>query len=227
MRLLTFIKGFLLGLLLLGVGAGALWLLQRVDPGAIAGWKREVGPVPFFIALAILPAVGFPTGPFYILAGASYPLWVNIIGISASLAFHVAMTYWLARTWLRSFFEWLLLKTGYTLPMLDEKRALRFALLVKMAPGLPTFLKNYAIGMSGISFKLHFIVCFSVTACYAAIFATMGDSIVERDLGTGVISVALFLVLAFGLYLLRRRMQLGENNPESPEPALAESQKES
>lgn len=202
------INGIVGGILMVALVVGGMWVFLRVEPAAVADLKREIGPVRFFIALAILPGLGLPTTPFFVLAGATFSPWVNVVGISLSLAAHVTMCYWLARSWLRTWLVCLLNRFGYKMPHLQDRDALRLALLIKMAPGLPTFLKNYAIGMSGISFWPYFLVTFGVTGCYAAVFATMGDSIMERDFGTGIISAALFIVIIVGLYFIRQRLRV-------------------
>lgn len=202
------INGIVGGILMVALLVGAMWVFLRMEPATIADLKREIGPVRFFIALAILPGLGLPTTPFFVLAGATFSPWVNVLGISLSLAAHVTICYWLARSWLRGWVEWLLQRIGYSMPHLQDRDALRFALLIKMAPGLPTFLKNYAIGMSGISFWPYFMVTFGVTGCYAAVFATMGDSIMERDFGMGLISAALFIAIIVALYFVRKKLKV-------------------
>lgn len=183
---------------------GALWLWLQWDPQAFAEWRRNAHPVVFFVALALLPAIGFPTTPFFILAGATFSLWENLLGISLSLAANVALSYWVANSWLRRVLIWLLKRSGRQLPSPDQRSALRFALLVKMAPGIPTFLKNYVIGMSGISFPLHFLVCFSVTGAYATAFVLLGDSLVAQDFGAGALSVGIIIGIIGLLYFVRR-----------------------
>ncbi len=186
---------------------GALWIWLKGDPAAFAEWRREAHPAWFFTALALLPAIGFPTTPFFMLAGATFSPLENTIGITVSLGANVALSYWLANSGLRPVFLWLLKKCGREMPVLDNRSKVRFALLVKMTPGLPTFLKTYVIGMSGISFPLYFIICFSVTACYAFAFVILGDSLVERDIGSGALSIGIVLAIMAVLYLVRRKLK--------------------
>lgn len=181
----------------------ALWLWLKWDPQAFAEWKREAPPVLFFTALALLPAIGFPTTPFFVLAGATFSPWENVVGITASLAVNVMLCYWVANSWLRRVVVWALHRSGRELPSPGRRSALRVALLIKMAPGVPTFLKNYAIGMSGVSFAMHFAICFGITACYAAAFVLLGDSLVDRDYSSGALAVGLLLAVACLLYLIR------------------------
>jgi uncharacterized membrane protein YdjX (TVP38/TMEM64 family) len=197
------IVGAVLVTMLAAVG---LWLWREYDHAAFLEWKREAGPVPFFTALAILPAIGFPTTPFYILAGATFSPWVNVVGMSASLAANVVLCYWISHSGLKRVVEWALRRTRFSLPRYERKSAIRFALLVKMAPGVPTWAKNYLVGMSGVPFVVYFAICFGVTACYATAFVILGESLVERDVGMGSLSVAVFVVVGVVLYLARRRL---------------------
>src|SRR5690625_3877566 len=55
----------------------------------------DLGMVPFFLAMAILPTFGFPVTPFYLLAGASFGIWVSLIGTTISQALSLLLAYWL------------------------------------------------------------------------------------------------------------------------------------
>lgn len=210
----TFARGVLRAGIFVAVLVGVVWLWRIWDPQAFMEWRREAGPVPFFLALAILPAVGFPTTPFYIMAGATFAPWVTVVGIAVSLAIHVTMCYWVAHSWMRRILVRILRRTKYQLPVLDQNRALRFALLVKMAPGVPTFFKTYLIGMSGISFPAHFAICFGITGCYAAAFVVLGDSLVQRDPATAALGLGILAAVVVALYFIRRYLRTGEEGNE-------------
>ncbi len=216
-RFPSFVRGLLMAAVSAIVLLVILWFWQNWDPDAFMRWREQAGPVPFFIALSLLPAIGFPTTPFYVVAGATFSPMVNFIGISVSLAVHVAMCYWVANSWMRKLLEKALSRTRYNIPVLEKGSALRFALLVKMAPGVPTFVKNYVIGMSGISFPMHFLVCFGITGLYAAAFVILGDSLVDRDMRTGAIGLGLLIAVVVALYFLRRHLK-GGSDKDTPPP---------
>lgn len=197
------------GMLVLALLVAALWV--TTDRQTILAWKQEAGPVPFFIALALLPAVGFPTTPFFVLAGAMYGVWVALLGSAAAVAVNLALCYWISRSGLRPWLERRLSRTKYKVPDLSASRggAWRFSLLIKIAPGLPTFAKNYVLGMAGVPFGIYFAVSFGFTFFYAASFIVLGESIFDRDFGTagialGVLAVAGGVLVWFRLRRARR-----------------------
>lgn len=187
---------------------GAVWFWMEWDPDLFLQWKREIGPYPFFAALALLPAIGLPTTPFYVLAGATFPLWINSIGIPLSLAAHVLIVYGIAHSGLRGLAERALGRFGLALPALDPRRALRFAAMVKLTPGPPTFAKNYLIAFAGVPFPIYFAVCFGITLFYAMAFVLLGESILERDWTAGtLIAMGVLGLSALALLLLHRRLR--------------------
>lgn len=162
--------------------AGALlWGWQRWDAEAFQAWLQKAGPVPFFLALAILPAAGVPTTPFYILAGALYGVTVGLAGSAASLAVNLLLCHWIVHSGLRQWLQRRLERSGRGLPVLQEGRAVKFTLLVKLAPGVPAFVKNYLVVLAGVPFPIYFWLSFAVTMAYAAAFVVMGESVWERD----------------------------------------------
>lgn len=190
-------------LLLLGL---LLWGWTHWDPDAFESWRADAGPVPFFIALAILPCFGVPTTPFYILAGATFSPWINFWGITLSLALNVLLTYVIVRSFLRKGIEWLLRSAGYAIPKFAPKKALRFCILLKLAPGVPQFVKNYLIGLSGIPFGHFFLICFGITIWYAFAFVMLGDSIYDRDPAMALAALAVVGIVALVLFLLWRHL---------------------
>jgi len=193
------------GAVVLGLGGLGLWLVW--DSALFWTWKQEAGPLPFFMALAVLPLVGFPTTPFYILAGATFGVTTGIGGSALSLGVNLVCCHWIARSGLRPFLERLLRRTPYTLPQIRTRRALGFTLAVKLLPGVPAFIKNYLIALSGVSFFIYFGVGFSISMAYAAAFVVLGESILEKDWTMLGLMAGLLGILIVVFWLLRRRLQ--------------------
>src|SRR5690606_24541820 len=95
------------------------------------------------------------------------------------------------------------------LPEEGDRRAVRFALLVKFTPGAPTFIKTYLIAIAGVPFWLYFLLSYMVTMVYAAGFIVLGESMLERDFGQAAWAlgalVALALLVWLGVRLWRGR----------------------
>lgn len=211
MRLALGGTGLVLGL------AALIWVVGHWDKEAIMDWTDDASMTVFFAALAVLPAVGFPTTPFYILAGASFGVTVGLVGSAASLAVNLILCYWVAHSGLRRWLLAGLARTRYELPDFREKHAVRFTLLVKLAPGVPTFIKNYLIGLGGVPFRVYFTISFVVTMVYAGVFVVLGESVLDQDFETAGWALAALGVVAAGLWYARRRWLEKERDEESEE----------
>ncbi len=202
----------LLGLLALVV----LYRLGRKLPVAeVVEAIGDLGAVPFFVGMALLPVVGFPVTPFYLLAGATFGVWGSLAGTAASQAANLAISYWVARRYLRKPVERLVRSANYIIPEVAPRNHVAFTVLVKITPGPPNFLKSFLLGLARIPFKLFLVVSWPITMSYAVGVIIFGDSLVERDWSQAVIGLVLmaaFLVgirVAAGIY----RRQRGEPDP--------------
>jgi uncharacterized membrane protein YdjX (TVP38/TMEM64 family) len=181
----------------------ALW-----DHGAVVAWMQHARPLPYFAVVALLTTVGAPITPFFIAAGATFGIRVGLIGSGLAFASSLSMTYWIARGRLRSGLESLLRRSGRELPDFGEagKHALRFTLMVRLAPGIPAFLKSYVLAVAGVPFTPYLVLSMLITGTYAAALVVLGESLFEHDLSRAMVPAAIIVVLAaLGLWWRRRR----------------------
>lgn len=194
-----------LGLL---AGVGLLWVGGwQIDPETLHAWQQDAPVLPFFTALTLLPLVGVPTTPFFMVSGAAYGILTSLIGTAIALSVNLLLSFGIARGGLSPLLRRILARTGHTLPDLDEKRELHFTLMVRMIPAMPNFVKNYLLCLAGISFPLYFGVSLIISLLYAAPFIILGESILEKD--SSDLIVALVLLAALGVigHLVRKRMR--------------------
>lgn len=191
-------------LLLLGLLVYAGW---RIDPERIRQWQEDAPVVPFFIALALLPLVGIPTTPFFMVSGAAYGIFVSLLGTMLALSANLILSFAIARGGLSPLLEKLLAKTGHRLPDFDDKREIHFTIMVRMIPAMPNFVKNYLLCLAGISFPVYFGLSLLISMLYAAPFIILGESILEKDTTDLVIAVVLLLGLSGIAHLVRKKMQ--------------------
>jgi len=199
-----------LGVVALVVLALLLWSVW--DREALIGWMREARPVPFFALMALLPALGLPITPFFILAGATFGARIGLLGSLLALAANLTLCYWIAQSSLRPRLGALLRRFDYELPSFEEggQSAVRFTLMVKVAPGVPGFVKHYGLGAAGVPFSVYFVASMAITGLYAAALIVLGESLLEHDLGKAVAAaVALAAVAGAFWWLRRRRMRDG------------------
>lgn len=208
-------KRSLLGAVLLGGAlliafSLALWLSWNYE--RILDWKREADPLSFFLLMAVLPALGFPITPLFVLAGAVFGTALGLLGSLLALAANLVLCHWIAHSGLRPHLERLLARTRYRLPSFDDRRrsALRFTLLLRITPGVPLFIKNYLLGFSGIPLKLHFRVSMLLTGAYGAGFVLLGESMFERNLAAAIIGLVILVVISLAVLLLRRLLRADE-----------------
>lgn len=194
-----------LGAVTLLILAVLIW--NAWDHQAFIAWREEAGVVPFFLAMAMLPALGVPITPFFIVAGATFGTLVGLAGSAVALCGNLLLCYWIARSGLRPWLARLLERTRYDIPDFEEGTgALRFALLVKLAPGVPLFIKHYLPGMASVPFWIYFTVSGTITGFYAVAFVALGESLLEHDLGNGALALAGLAAVALAIYLWRRHM---------------------
>lgn len=194
------------------LGASALLGLAALiwhawDHQAFIAWREEAGVLPFFLAMAILPALGVPITPFFIVAGATFGVPIGLAGSAIALSANLVLCYWIARSGLRPWLARLLARTRYRIPDFQQgEGALRFALLVKLAPGVPVFIKHYLLGMAGVPFAIYFGVSALITGLYGGAFVVLGESLLEHDVGGSAAALVVLGVVAVAIYLWRRRI---------------------
>ncbi len=198
------------GLLLLLVGgvlvARGINLRAWLDQGLTL--IRDAGPVAFFTAMAILPALGAPILAFSLTVGPAFGEQLGmpaVVGFSLlALLVNMALSYFLARRALRPLLQKLFVRLGYRLPQAAEGDATDLIVLLRVTPGLPFPVQNYLLGLAGVPFRKYLVVsCLIVWTLTTAVILA-GDALLK---GRGQIAlIALCLLLAFGAatHLLRK-----------------------
>lgn len=185
----------------LALGALVFFVWTAWNHELVAAWKREAGPLPFFTLMAVLPVIGVPITPLFLLAGAAFGTSAGLLGSLLSLAVNLWLCHWIATSGLRPRLERLLRRYNYQLPDFrgHPQNTLKFSVLVKLAPGVPAFAKNYLLGISGVPLPIYFAVGMVVTGIYGALLVILGESLLVHDLRQSALSVGLLAVIAGGL----------------------------
>jgi uncharacterized membrane protein YdjX (TVP38/TMEM64 family) len=123
---------------------------------------RSAGPVAYFTAMALLPAVGVPGTAFTLTA---VPVFGPRLGTAtvvllalAALTVNMAFTYFLASRWLRPPLQWLVAKLGYRMPQVDMADANDLIVLLRVTPGIPFPVQNYLLGLAGVPFLRYLVI---------------------------------------------------------------------
>jgi len=177
------------GFILLAV----FFLLPRVNIAGMVEWLRIGGPWLFYLAFALLTLLGLPSTPFFIIGSATFPLWQNLAGATFGIMLHIVLAYFISSRMLRQTMRRMLENRGLSPPSVEPGHEWKLALMIKFAPGVPMFLKNYLMGVAGISFHVFVGVSLPSTWIYALAVLTMGKSAMEGHSGWFLGGVALLV----------------------------------
>jgi uncharacterized membrane protein YdjX (TVP38/TMEM64 family) len=172
------------------------------------GWLRELGAGTFFVLMTLLPAAGCPLSVFTLTAGPVFapslgmPLVLLLVWVS--IAFNLALSYWLARYALRPWLARLCAWLGYKLPEVAEADHRGVVILVRVTPGPPYVLQSYLLGLAGIPFGTYFFISWVISSLYACAFVLLGDALMQGRGRTALVAVSLFIALTVGVQFLRR-----------------------
>ena len=188
----------------IAVVIGAFLLLKLVSPRQAIEYISELGPVPFFASLAILPAFAAPITPWYLLAGPAFGLKVAIPGCIAAITVNIAVTYVAARWLMRPLIVRLMERTGYTVPVVRPEDRWQVTLLVRITPGPPFFIQSYLLGLAGVPFSIYLLVSVPVAALMGVGVIVFGESLLSGRSGQVVIGVSMIIVAVIAVRLVRR-----------------------
>jgi uncharacterized membrane protein YdjX (TVP38/TMEM64 family) len=170
---------------------------------------RAAGPVAFFLAMAVLPAVGFPMLAFTLAAGPVFgPTmgsgWVIVWSLAAVVA-NLLLTYWLADRALRPLVSRLVTYFEFRLPENLADNAWQLALIVRLTPGPPFWVQSYLLGVLRLPLVPYLVVSTAVMAGYIVALVFGGEAIVEGNGSLAVAALGAMAIFVAALQLLRKR----------------------
>lgn len=194
--------------------AASLWLASGHDLGAlvqqVVDALRSAGPAAFFLAMALLPALGAPLSFFCLTAGSVFGPQLGmpmvIVFALAAIAANIALSYLLASRALRPPLEALLKRLGYQMPRVAKSGdATDLIVLVRVTPGLPFPVQNYLLGLAGVPFARYQLVSCLIAFPLNAAIIFFGEALLQGKGRTALVGLLLVLALMAGIHLLRRR----------------------
>ena len=169
---------------------------------------REAGPLAFFAALAVLPAVGFPVSPFTISAGPvfgpSLGLPLVIAATCAAQLVNVLLSYALARWLLRPWLAKLLQRLGYRLPEVRRDNAWDIALLGRATPGPPFFVQSYLLGLARVPLGIYLVCSLGVSWVYSTAMVIFGDALLQGRGRMVLLALSVIVIAVAGMHLLKK-----------------------
>ena len=206
-------------LLLLKLGAvavvlavGAVLVMRGYDVKGLAERAlelvRSAGPVVFFTAQALLPAMGAPQTAFSLTAGSLFgaQLGMPLVVVLSTLALcvNMALTYWLASRVLHPVLEKLFVRLGYKLPSVGSGSATDLIVLLRVTPGVPFPAQNYLLGLARVPFGQYLLVSCLIAAPLNAAFVLFGDALIQGKGRLALFALLGLLALMAGAQMLRK-----------------------
>lgn len=205
--------------LILAALAGAILAFFLLRDSAVGHWVRgfsfdaliariqAFGPWVFFGAMALLPVVGFPVLPFYLVAGKTFGVPVALVGCLSAIALNVLLSFVVARSVMHPAVEWVVRKMGREVPQVPVAHRWMFAWLLRITPGPPFFVQSYLLALGGVPFKIYMVVSVAVQWAYGAAFILFGESVLSGNKSRVLGSIAVLVAVIVIIRLIRRRLQ--------------------
>jgi uncharacterized membrane protein YdjX (TVP38/TMEM64 family) len=176
---------------------------------AIVLTLREAGPGVFFVAMAFLPAVGFPLMAFTLAAGPVFGPTMGtgwVIGWSlTAVMVNLLLTYWLANRAFRPLATRLFAWFGFKLPDSTSGGAWQLALIVRLTPGPPFWVQSYVLGLIRVPLVPYLVVSMLVMAGFIVALVAGGEAAVQGNGRLAIVAISVLLISVAVLQLLRKR----------------------
>lgn len=176
---------------------------------AIVLTLREAGPGVFFVAMALLPAVGFPLMAFTLAAGPVFGPTLGtgwVIGWSlTAVMVNLLLTYWLANRAFRPLVTRLLAWFGFKLPESTSGGAWQLALIVRLTPGPPFWVQSYVLGLIRVPLVPYLVVSMLVMAGFIVALVAGGEAAIHGNGRLAIVAISVLLISVAVLQLLRKR----------------------
>jgi len=220
----------LTGIAVLAASVGFVWAGGNARLTAWIAVFRDAGPLPFFAAMAVLPACGFPLLPFLLAAGLVFgPLLGPLPAAgyaAAALAVNVSVSYWIADRAFRPAVTRWVQRLGYPLPSWSGASAWDVALLVRAIPGPPFFLQSYLLGLARIPFGIYLATSFVIPALSFTGAAVFGEAWARGDRRGLIFGVGVLVIVSAVVHRVRRRLSASRRSetpiPTGPAPAAGD-----
>lgn len=187
---------------------------------AVLEWVSAAGPLVFFGAMALLPGVGVPNSPFALAAG---PVFGERLGLPvvtllcvAAITINLALTYWLARRWLRPVCGRVLERFGYKLPVVESGDVTDLIVLIRVTPVLPFFAQNYLLGLADVPFVRYLLISLAIQGSLNVGFILFGEALNHGRGGMVLTAGLLIAMLVVGTHWVRKHYGKKKSAAASP-----------
>lgn len=174
----------------------------------VVGILQSIPPILYFLAFAILPALGVPLSIFYLTAisvlGVSHPAVGILLGWIA-VALNMALSNVLARSVLHPAIEWIIRHRNMTIPKIREENEWKIVLAVRLSPA-PFFIQNYLLALGHARWRTYLGLSMLVQGSIGMAVMLVGESILRGRLGYVLLALFVFLILNLLFDYIRKRL---------------------
>ncbi len=213
------------------VAAGVLAWRAGVGPAELrAGWESleswlAARPFWLVVALATLPGLPLPSSALLAAAGVVWRGNPAFGCAAAVLAMGLCQlwTYGFAAGPGRRLVGRMLAEGGYKLPQAPGGGHVRLVMVLRLTPGIPFFVQNYALGLLRVPLRVYVpvsLLCNAAWVCGLVLTGAGlgGGRIMPLLGGASVIVLALLLTHALRHWLRKKQAAESGGGPESPGP---------
>lgn len=163
----------------------------------------------FPIAILILPIVGLPVSPVYLVAGGRPEnIWLVILLCFLGVVLNMALGYFIAK-WFAGFIRPKIEARGIKVPEVPRDEQCDIIFLVRMIPGNPLTVQNYLLGLANVEFKRYMLVSMPVQFFQVAGYIYFSDGIINGDAANFFLGVSLLCVIAIIARMVQKRFKNG------------------
>ena len=197
------------------LGVAAVLVMRGVDLKGLLqhalATVQQAGPLVFFSAMALLPAVGAPLSPFSLTAGSIFGAQLGmplvIICALAAITTNIVLTYFLASYAFRPLLEKIVTRLGYKLPAVEAGDAADLIVLLRVTPGVPFPAQNYLLGLARVPFGKYLVISCAVQWAFNAAFILFGDALLHGKGKLAILGLSALVALTAGTHLVRKHYE--------------------
>jgi uncharacterized membrane protein YdjX (TVP38/TMEM64 family) len=101
--------------------------------------------------------------------------------------------------------ERIIARTRFQVPEVKAENHVRFTVVVRLAPGVPSWTKTYLGGLARTPFLTFFWISWPISLAYAAVFILLGDAAFSRDWRELILAAVVVATLILLRKFLRSR----------------------
>jgi uncharacterized membrane protein YdjX (TVP38/TMEM64 family) len=160
-----------------------------------------------FLALVVLPGLGFPASPLLLLAGALWGCNVRSCLLAmAAVMLNIAWTHIVAAGPGHSLISRQLGDRWQRWRNVPRSDLFRLAFILRVTPGVPLFAQNYLLGLLGVPLRTSLLIALPLTGLQVSGYVLTGGAVLQGRFGVVLAGICLLLVLAIGMRLVRSRL---------------------